>query len=230
MQDPAPTAPDDIHSPNFPATSFDYPARTVYRFNWTDPLWLLYLKTTVYSVGIAQAYYLFQTQPLPQTIQEGISITILLACGLFGVSIALLGSGFVPKIYAVVTAVVGGLLSFALGSWIFQAMMSLCFLWLFLDRFILHGIGTRATIPRSNQDQVKIRDALRNRWRLRLFQPIGIQHTLLPLVVLFLQAIYLRDFILDTHKQPDTDGPLAQRGREVLSMKTQYLSEEVMIP
>ena len=41
MQDPAPTAPDDQCSPNYPTTSLRFPARTVYRFNWTDALWLL---------------------------------------------------------------------------------------------------------------------------------------------------------------------------------------------
>jgi hypothetical protein len=209
MQDPAPTAPDDIHSPNYPTTSFDYPARTVYRFSWTDPLWLLYLKAVVYTFAIGQMFYLFQKNPLVSTLNEGMTITVLLACGLFGISIALFGSGFVPKIYAAATAIVGGCLSFVLGSWVFQAMMTLCFLWFFLDQFILHGIDTRATIPRTCAEQSTIREALRNRWRLRLFQPIGIQHTLVPLFVLFSLAVCLRYGIGDTHKKPDIDGPLA---------------------
>ena len=208
MQDPAPTAPDDVHSPNYPVTSFDYPARTVYRFNWTDPLWLLYLKSVVYTFAIGQMFFWFLSDPLPSTFNEGTTLTILLACGLFGVCIALFGSGFVPKIYAAVTAIVGGFLSFALGSWVFQAMMTLCFLWFFLDRFILHGIDARATIPRTLAEQFTIREALRNRWRLRLQQSIGIQHTLVPLFVLFLLAVYFRHTMLDTNKQPDVEGPL----------------------
>ena len=209
MQDPAPTAPDDVHSPNYPTTSFDYPARTVYRFSWTDPLWLLYLKAVVYTFAIGQMFFLFQKDPLVSTLNEGMTITVLLACGLFGISIALFGSGFVPKIYAAATAIVGGCLSFVLGSWVFQAMMTLCFLWFFLDQFILHGIDTRATIPRTCAEQSTIREGLRNRWRLRLFQPIGIQHTLVPIFVLFALAVYFRYSIVDTHKKPDIDGPLA---------------------
>ncbi|MEZ6033139.1 MAG: hypothetical protein R3C17_08615 [Planctomycetaceae bacterium] len=208
MQDPAPTAPDDVHSPNYPTTSFEYPARTVFRFDWTDPLWLLYLKAVAYAFAVGQMFAWFLSDPLPSTLNEGTTLTILLACGLFGVCIALFGSGFVPKIYAAVTAIVGGFLSFALGSWIFQAMMTLCFLWFFLDRFILHGIDARATIPRTLAEQTTIREALRNRWRLRMWQPIGIQHTLLPLFVLFSLAAFFRHTMVDTNKQPDVEGPL----------------------
>ena len=184
MQDPAPTAPDDVHSPNYPTTSFDYPARTVYRFNWTDALWLLYLKFVVYTFAIGQIFVWFQSDPLPSTFNEGLTISVFLGCGLFAVCIALFGSGFVPKIYAAVTAIVGGFLSLVLGSWFFQAMLTLCFLWFFIDRFVLHVIDARGTIPRTLAEQQSVRETLRNRWRLRMWQPIGIQHTLVPLAIL----------------------------------------------
>ena len=208
MQDPAPTAPDDVHSPNYPTTSFDYPARTVYRFNWTDSLWLLYLKSVVYTFAVGQMFAWFLSDPLPSTFNEGTTLTVLLACGLFAICIALFGSGFVPKIYAAVTAIVGAFLSFVLGSWIFQAMLTLCFLWFFIDQFILHGIDSRATIPRTLVEQTTIRESLRNRWRLRMWQPIGIQHTLVPLLIIFVLANYFRHTVADTNKQPDVEGPL----------------------
>ena len=208
MQDPAPTAPDDVHSPNYPTTSFDYPARTVYRFNWTDSLWLLYLKFVVYTFAINQAFVWFQTDPLPTTFIEGTTISIFLTVGLFAVCIALFGSGFVPKIYAAVTAIVGGFLSLVLGSWFFQAMLTLCFLWFFIDQFILHVVDARGTIPRTVAEQQTVREALRNRWRLRMWQPIGMHHTLVPLCILFVFALYFRHSIGDTARHPDVEGPL----------------------
>ena len=208
MQDPAPTAPDDVHSPNYPTTSFDYPARTVYRFNWTDSLWLLYLKFVVYTFAIGQMYVWFQSDPLQTTFHEGTTISLFLGCGLFAVCIALYGSGFVPKIYAAVTALIGTFLSFVLGSWFFQAMLTLCFLWFFIDRFILHVIDARGTIPRTLTEQQSIRDTLRNRWRLGMWQSIGIQHTLVPLSILFVFALYFRHAMVDTARQPDVEGPL----------------------
>ena len=208
MQDPAPTAPDDVHSPNYPTTSFDYPARTVYRFNWTDSLWLLYLKFVVYTFAIGQMFVWFQSDPLQTTFNEGMTISLFLGCGLFAVCIALYGSGFVPKIYAAVTALIGTFLSFVLGSWFFQAMLTLCFLWFFIDRFVLHVIDARGTIPRTLAEQGTIREALRNRWRLRMWQPIGIQHTLVPLSLLLVFALYFRHSMVDTARQPDVEGPL----------------------
>lgn len=129
--------------------------RTVYRFNWTDSLWLLYLKFVVYTFVSNQAFVWFQTDPLPTTFIEGTTISVFLTLGLFAVCIALFGSGFVPKIYAAVTAVVGGFLSLVLGSWFFQAMLTLCFLWFFIDQFILHVVDARGTIPRSRSPSSK---------------------------------------------------------------------------
>lgn len=209
MQDPAPTAPDDQCSPNYPTTSLRFPARTVYRFNWTDALWLLGLGLLMRAFLIADAFIWLLPNPMVTTFHEGMAFTGFVGIALFSVCIALLGTSFASKVYAAITAVFGAFLCFTLGSWLFQAVLSLCFLWFFIDRFLLHGVDVRSTIPRTLAEQKTVHDALRNRWKFRLGQSIGMQHTLIPLSIFFILAGYVRLTAVDSDKLPDVDGPLS---------------------